>query len=141
MNRDQLARQLEIDEGKKPRMYLDTAGKWTIGIGFNLSDCAIPEHIIQALLDYKIEEAERELDRALPWWRTLNDARQNALLNIVFNIGMPRLLGFSKSLELLKAGRWDAAASEFLNSKWAKQVGSRAKRVTDLIRKGEFPHA
>lgn len=139
MDRARLAAQLEVDEGKRSRMYLDTEGKWTIGIGFNLSDCAIPEHLIQALLDWKIKEAERELDRALPWWRTLNDARQNALLNLVFNIGMPRVLGFTKSLELLRAGRWDAAAAEFLNSKWAKQVGARARRVTDLIRKGEFP--
>lgn len=138
MDRARLAAQLEIDEGKRSRMYLDTEGKWTIGIGFNLSDCPIPEHIIQALLDWKITEAERELDRALPWWRTLTPARQNALLNMVFNIGMPRLLGFKKSLELLRAGRWDAAAAEFMNSKWAKQVGARARRVTDLIRKGEF---
>lgn len=138
MDRDRLAAQLEDDEGKRSRMYLDTEGNWTIGIGFNLSDCAIPEHIIQALLDWKIKEAERELDRALPWWRTLTDARQNALLNIVFNIGMPRLLGFKKSLELLRAGRWDAAAAEFMDSRWAKQVGARARRVTGLIRKGEF---
>lgn len=138
MNRDQLARQLEIDEGKRPRMYLDTVGCWTAGIGRNLSERPFSEDEIQLMLANDIAIVERDLDRALPWWRSLNDARQNALANLCFNLGISRLLGFRKSLELLKAGRWDAAAAEFLNSKWAKQVGSRAKRVTDLIRKGEF---
>lgn len=139
MDRTKLAAQLNRDEGRKARMYLDSVGKYSIGVGFNLSDCAIPEHIIDALLNYKIDEAQAELDRVLPWWRTvLNEARQAALCNMMYQLGADRLMGFKNSLSLLKAGRWDAAADEFLNSKWASQCPARAKRVTDQIRKGEF---
>ena len=140
MDRIRLAAQLQQDEGRKNRMYLDNANppRWTIGVGFNLSDRALPEPIIDALLDWCIDNVQHELDSALPWWRTMNDARQAALANMVFQLGIERLLGFKNALTLLHSGRWDAAADEFLNSKWATQCPNRAKRVTDQIRKGEY---
>lgn len=140
MDRTRLAAQLQQDEGRKAHMYLDNATppRWTIGVGFNLSDRALPEPIIDALLDWCIDNVQHELDSALPWWRTMNDARQNALANMAFQLGLDKLLKFKKTLELLKGGRWDAAANEALDSDWARQVPNRAKRVTDMIRKGEF---
>lgn len=138
MDREKLAAQLERDEGRRSRMYLDSVGKYTIGVGFNLSDRELPDCIIDALLDWCIGEVQHDLDRALPWWRTMNDARQNALANLCFQLGIVKLLAFKNSLALLQAGRWDAAADAFLDSLWAKQVPNRAKRITDMIRKGEF---
>ena len=38
----------------------------------------------------------------------------------------------------LKDGNYDTAADEFLDSRWAKQVGNRAIEVTDQIRTGEW---
>ena len=121
-------------------MYLDNANppRWTIGVGFNLSDRALPDPIIDALLDWCIDNVQHELDSMLPWWRTMNDARQNALANMAFQLGLDKLLKFKKTLDLLKVGRWDAAANEALDSDWAHQCPNRAKRVTDMIRKGEF---
>lgn len=140
MDRTRLASQLEIDEGRRSRMYLDSANppRWTIGVGFNLSERAIPDPIIDALLDWCITDTQHDLDRSLPWWRTMNDARQNALANMCFQLGIEKLLGFAQTLALLKAGRWDAAANEALDSAWARQCPNRAKRVTDMIRTGEF---
>ena len=121
-------------------MYLDNAKppRWTIGVGFNLSDRALPEPIIDALLAWCIDNVEKELDAALPWWRQMNDARQNALANMAFQLGLDRLLQFRKTLQLLQGGKWEAAADEALNSDWARQVTARAHRVTELIRKGTF---
>jgi len=68
----------------------------------------------------------------------MNDTRQNALANMAFQLGLDKLLKFKKTLDLLKTGRWDDAANEALDSDWARQVPNRAKRVTDMIRKGEF---
>ena len=140
MDRTKLAAQLTVDEGRKSRMYLDNATppRWTIGVGFNLSDRALPEPIIDALLDWCIDNVQHELDSALPWWRTMNDARQNALANMAFQMGIDKLMKFKNTLVLLKSGRWEAAADEAMNSDWARQTPNRAKRVTDMIRKGEF---
>lgn len=140
MDRAKLAAQLEVDEGKRNRMYLDTATppRWTAGVGRNISDRAFSDDEIALMLQNDITIVETELDRKLPWWRQMSEARQNALANMCFQMGIDRLLGFKNALTLLQAGRWDAAAREFMDSKWANQVPKRAQRVTDMIRKGEF---
>jgi lysozyme len=140
MDRAKLAAQLNREEGRKNRMYLDNANppRWTIGVGFNLSDRALPEHIIDALLEWCISTVEKELDAAMPWWRKMDEVRQTAWAQMAFQLGLDKLQNFKKTIELLKASRWDAAANEALDSDWARQVPARARRVTDMIRKGEF---
>lgn len=138
MNREKLAAQLTVDEGKRGLIYQDTVGKWTGGVGRNLSDRPFFDDEIALMLRNDIELVEQDLDRALPWWRQLSEARQNVLANMAFNLGIARLLGFVNTLDLIRAGRWDAAAAEMLNSKWAKQVGKRAERLAATMRKGEF---
>ena len=138
MNTQRLAADLTVDEGRRARMYLDTVGKWTGGVGRNLSDRAFSDDEIDLMLRNDIKAVERELDQRLPWWRQMSEARQNALANMAFNLGPDRLLGFAKTLTLMKAGRYDAAAAEMLNSKWATQVGARAIRLAATMRKGEF---
>lgn len=139
MNREKLIAQLEVDEDKRRKPYRCTAGKLTIGVGRNLDDRGLSDDEIRYLLNNDITGVERDLDRALPWWRSLCDARQTALANIAFNIGVPRLLGFKNALALLQAHRYDAAAAEFLDSLWAKQVGMRAARIAKIIRTGVLP--
>lgn len=136
MDRAKLAAQLEIDEDKKPRMYLDSLGFWTAGVGRNLSERAFSEDEIQLMLKNDIAIVESALDRNCPWWRSMSEARQQALANMCFQMGISKLLGFKKMLVMLEAGRWDAAALEAEDSKWAKQAPNRAKRVTKQIREG-----
>lgn len=136
MNIAKLIDQLSIDEGRKPRIYTDSVGNLTIGVGRNLTDRALFEDEIDLMLKNDIRLVERQLDENLPWWRQMTDERQQALANLCFNLGINGLLLFKNSLALLKAGRYDAAAAAFMSSKWAKQVGNRAIRVTSQIRKG-----
>jgi lysozyme len=74
----------------------------------------------------------------MPWWRKMDEVRQTAWAQMAFQLGLDKLQNFKKTIELLKASRWDAAANEALDSDWARQVPARARRVTDMIRKGEF---
>lgn len=138
MDRKKLAAQLTVDEGRRPRVYTDTVGKLTGGVGRNLSDRPFSDDEIDLMLNNDIALVERDLDRALPWWRELSEARQNVLANMCFNLGLNRLLQFVKMLDHLRARRYDVAAREMLDSKWAKQVGARAIRLAALMRKGEF---
>jgi lysozyme len=138
MDAEKLAAQLTLDEGRRPLMYLDTAGKWTGGVGRNLTDRPFLDNEIDLMLKNDIALVESDLDRRLPWWRQLSEARQNVLANMAFNLGIKKLLGFTQTLELIKAGRYDAAAKEMLDSAWAKQVGARATRLSNIMRKGEF---
>lgn len=138
MNQEKLAAQLHVDEGRRPRIYLDTEGNWTAGVGRNLSSRPFSDDEIALMLRNDIRIAEQDLDRSLPWWRQMTEARQNVLANMCFNLGIYRLLKFVKTLDLMRASRFDAAAKEMLDSTWAKQVGPRAQRLADVMRKGEF---
>jgi lysozyme len=138
MNAEKLAAQLAIDEGRRPRIYTDTVGKVTGGVGRNLTDRAFSDDEIDLMLKNDIAIVESDLDHKLPWWRTMTEARQNVLANMCFNLGIDRLLGFINTLAMMKAGQYDSAASGMLQSKWATQVGARAVRLAAMMRKGEF---
>ena len=84
MNYDLLLEQLEDFEGLELKAYQCTAGKTTIGLGRNLDDYGITKEEAFYLAENNITELEDELDRALPWWWELNEARQRALLNMAY---------------------------------------------------------
>lgn len=138
MNREKLASQLTVDEGRRALVYIDTVGKLTGGVGRNLTDRPFFDDEIALMLKNDIDLAEKDLDRFIPWWRQLSEARQNVLANMCFNLGIKRLQQFVNMLDHARAGRYDGAAAEMLDSKWAKQVGDRARRLAELMRKGEF---
>jgi len=138
MDRQKLEAQLIIDEGRRAIAYVDTVGKLTAGVGRNITDRPFFDDEIALMLKNDIREVEKDLDRRLPWWRQMTPARQNVLANMCFNLGIHRLLGFEQALTHMRAGRYDAAAREMLDSRWANQVGARATRLAALMRKGEF---
>ena len=59
---------------------------------------------------------------------------RRALIEMCYNMGMPRLEKFERMLSALKANDWESAAAEALNSKWAAQVGERARTLAARIR-------
>ena len=136
MNLDLLKQELVRDEGERLKPYHCTAGKLTIGVGRNLDDVGLSADESAYLLGNDIARVMAELDKALPWWRGLSEVRQRALANMAFNLGVPRLKGFARMLAALQAGQWDEAAAQALASKWAQQVGDRAKRIASMIKEG-----
>lgn len=136
LDRAILEEDLIRDEGLRLKPYRDTVGKLTIGVGRNLDDRGISEDEARQILRNDIALCEAELDIHIPWWTHLTGDRQRALLNMCFNLGWPRLSGFKEMLIYLQAGSYARAASEALDSKWARQVGDRALRISKLIREG-----
>lgn len=137
MNIAMLKAQLTVDEGRKKRMYLDTVGKWTAGVGRNISDRDFSDDEIDLMLSNDIGLIVRQLDRHLPWWREMNDARQNVLVNMGF-MGIGKLLGFKNTLAAMQAGRYGDAAQGMLDSLWARQVHDRANRLATVMRTGQL---
>jgi lysozyme len=129
--RDELIR----DEGCKATVYTDTEGHLSIGIGVNLDAGLYPEEI-DFLLKNRIRIAESDLDRNVPWWRSLSDARQRSLINMCFNLGWAKLSQFKNMLAHLQAGNYDQAADDATHSVWSSQVGARSQRIAKLIREG-----
>lgn len=136
MNRERLLDELMLDEGVRLKPYICSAGAMTIGIGRNLDANGISIAEAEVLANNDIDRCIAELDRALPWWRNLNDSRQRALVNMCFNLGLSRLLQFKRTLNALEDGRWGDAADAALESRWAAQVGKRATRIARMFRDG-----
>lgn len=136
MNQTELIKELKRDEGVRLKPYQCTAGKTTIGVGRNLDDRGITEHEADYLLLNDIELVTVQLDKSIPWWRDLSDARQRVLANMCFNLGISGLLYFKNTLAAMKAGKYDDAADGMLKSLWAKQVGQRAIRLAKMMREG-----
>lgn len=121
--------ELTRDEALRLKPYTDSVGKTTIGIGRNLSDDGITAYEADFLLTNDIANAMQGLDMALPWWKNLSEARQRALLNMCFNMGLHVLMEFTNMLTALRTGDWQTASKEALNSPWAREVGARAQRI------------
>lgn len=132
---NRLADDLKRDEGVRYKLYRDTEGKWTIGYGHNIEDRGITPSVAEMILDEDIAVAVRDLDNCVPWWRQMPETARRALANMCFQLGWPRLSAFVKMLEALQAGDWEVAASEALDSRYAKQAPGRAARIAALYRR------
>lgn len=146
---DKFDAELSLDEGRRLVPYLDEFGIETVGVGHNLIAGPLPGQTypmtnaqVDALLLSDIASSVQKLDTYLPWWRTLSDARQRVMLNMVFNMGIGRpgqgsgLLGFTTFLNLVRTGNYAAAATDMLHTLWARQVGTRAKRLSVMMSAG-----
>ena len=131
---ERLYADLKRDEGMKLFPYVDTVGKISIGCGRNLSDNGISEQEAINMFNNDISKTVAELDEQIPWWRSMPEPVQRGMANMLFNMGWPRLSKFQMMLAALEDRAWEAAASEALDSTWAKQVGDRAKRISELFR-------
>jgi lysozyme len=129
----QLIDQLIIDEGKSNKPYHDTVGKLTIGVGRNLSDLGLSDNEVRYLLANDVERIENDLNAHLVWWKSKTNNVKLVLLNMCFNLGIFGLLKFENTLSLIQNNQFDIAAKEMLNSKWAKQVGDRAIRLSKML--------
>lgn len=161
MDKQKLLTQLEIDEGLRLYPYKCTAGKTTVGVGRNIEDnpLTIDELIFIGikgrtfdvileelnkkgitrgdalwLLERDVDKVYNQLKKQFSWFEFKPDVVQRVMCNVCFNIGLGRFLGFTKTLNAIKNDRWEIAAKELLNSKYAIQVGDRANRLADALR-------
>jgi len=158
-NRDDLIEKLIQHEGLRLQVYEDSLGIATIGIGRNLEDRGItPEELdwmdipnmaivhtmgiteadAMYLAQNDVQIVEEELLRAHPCVDRLDAVRQLVLVDMAFNLGVPRLCKFKKMWAAVEAEDFPTAAKEMLDSRWANQVKSRATKLAHAMHHGEF---
>jgi lysozyme len=122
-------------EALKLQIYTDTAGNPTIGWGRNLrKGISTDEAELMFQNDFKETVAELE---PYEWYTELPYGVKTAIINMNFNLGINKLLGFKRMILALTAKNYTLAAREALDSLWATQVGQRAKDVAVMIREGK----
>lgn len=134
MNIEQLKRELIRDEGFRSKPYKCTAGKLTIGVGRNIEDNGITEDEAMYLLENDIASCIKQLTAKLSWYTSKPDAVQRVLTNMCFNLGISKLMSFKKTLSLIELGKYKEASVQMLNSLWARQVGERAIRLSNILK-------
>ena len=157
--REHFIEELIKHEGLKLQVYQDTLGINTIGIGRNLEDRGITKQELDELdipnidhvYEYGITEAdavylatndvqivEEELVRAHPCVDRLDSVRQLIVMDMAFNMGVPRLCKFKKMWNAIHDEDFPTAAKEMLDSRWANQVKGRATKLANAMHNGEF---
>ena len=132
--------QLKKHEGLRLEAYLCPAGALTIGWGHNCDAWPVEgvEKVGDIISRVTAEEIliedvaffASELDDRLSFdWRKMEEPRQAVLLNMAFNLGVPKLLGFKRALGAMRIGDYPRAGTEMLDSIWAKQVKGRAAEL------------
>lgn len=133
--------QLRREEGCVPHVYLDHLGFATLGVG-RLVDKrkggGLTDDEIDYLLRNDVARCEDDLDKHLPWWRSLSEPRQAVLIGMRFQMGMTGLLGFRKALAEMERGDFTAAATHMLESRWATQTPGRAARMARQLSQNEW---
>ena len=150
---DKLIEQLKRHEGFRSHSYRCTAGKLTIGYGYNLT--ANPLRLSSIEINYNHlhgmgkNESERllklmiakitdQLEEALPAINRLDTVRQDVLINMTYNLGLVGLLKFKKMLLALEKKDYQKASIEMLNSKWKDDVGNRAQELATQMMTGAY---
>ena len=137
---------LQIDEGIVNEIYKDHLGYDTFGVGHLILESdpeygqpigtdISPERVADAFdhdLDIAISECETLYGAA---WFYLPEEVQEILVNMLFNMGRPRLTKFKKMNSAIEAGDWKTAAVEGRDSRWYNQVGARAERLMGRLEK------
>ena len=138
---EKLIKMLKKHEGVETHAYHCSENKVTIGVGRNVDKSGglgLSDDEIDYLLQNDIDRVSVELDSEYGWFDDLDDVRQDAMIDISFNLGQTRLRAFKKALAAMDEGDWGEAADQFMDSRWSAQVGNRAKELTEMIRTGEY---
>ena len=140
MRKEEIYKQLVLDEGVKYEIYKDHLGYPTFGIGHLITeyDEERGQPIGTPVSEERVQVCfERDLDIAInecsilydPYFEGFPGEVQEILVNMLFNMGRPRLSQFKNFKAALEQEDWERAAFEGRNSKWYTQVTNRAERL------------
>lgn len=141
---------LNFEEGFREKPYIDTEGYPTVGTGFKIGpkgapmshyQFTLPKEASDAwLLSFVDKTARQMLDNKAIFFamNQCNDARQDVLLSMAYQMGVAGLAAFKNTLSMVVAGNFTGAAAGMLNSKWAAQTPKRAKRHAEVMRTGTY---
>lgn len=152
----QIIPRVKQHEGVKPKKYLDSKGIPTIGVGFNLNRKDSDEILKSIGVNpVKIKSGKQELTQKQMDDLLIKDLKnsknsaeriigdlsqhpagvQGVLIEMTFNLGATGISKFKNFIQQIKNKKYKEASAEMLNSKWSKQVGNRAKTLSDIIAK------
>ena len=126
-------------EGVRLYPYVCPAGFVTLGAGRNIETRGISEDESDYMLANDIRQCRGWLTATYSWFTALDEVRQAAMVDLIYNLGADGLAKFVKFLAAMGRSDWPKAGAELKNSDWFGQVGRRGPRVISMIERGLWP--
>ena len=142
MNLERLMESVKQHEGYRNKVYLDTLGKRTVGVGhlcvedFWEDDKEYEEKFLMEILAEDLQNAikgARELKEEHSC-TDIDEIAQEIIVEMVFQLGKNGVSKFKNMWKALSEHNYTGASYEMLDSKWAKQTPNRAKSMAELMK-------
>ena len=131
---------IKLHEGYRDKVYTDSLGNLTCGWGHFLREGShVPVEAAEAFFKYDIASALtdfRTLSEDHKCLLYLDINRKRVIVEMIYNLGLGGVRKFKNMLTAIKHEDYFGAADSMLDSKWAKQVGERAKVLAHIMRYG-----
>lgn len=127
---ERLIENIKTNEGFRGEVYKDSLGFDTLGYGTKLP---LSKSEASMLLISRLDKKIEELLEKKPFVKELDEIKQEVLYEMAYQLGVGGLLGFKKMWLAIERGDFKKAASEMLDSKWAKQTPLRANHLAQKI--------
>ena len=142
MNMERLLKSVKDHEGYRNRVYLDSLGKRTVGVGhlcvedFWEDNKEYEEKFLLTILEHDLKSAIKSAERLCSDCPDLDDLAKETIIEMVFQLGETGVKKFRNMWKALQKNppQYDVAATEMLDSRWAKQTPGRAKEMSDHMR-------
>jgi|TARA_R110000803_G_scaffold157849_1_gene222131 lysozyme len=132
--------QLVEDEGLRNKVYEDTEGNLTVGVGHKVlpednlkRDSVLDSDAVERIFDKDAISAVKQASTLAVNWESLPAQAKHVLANMTFQLGKAGVSKFEKTLDLINKKDFKGASVEMLDSKWAKQTPNRAKKMSALM--------
>ena len=142
MNLERLMESVKKHEGYRNKVYLDTLGKRTVGVGhlcvedFWEDDKEYEEKFLMEILAEDLQNAikgARELKEEQSC-TDIDEIAQEIIVEMVFQLGKNGVSKFKNMWKALSEHNYTGASYEMLDSKWAKQTPNRAKSMAEQMK-------
>ena len=138
---NKLLESVKKHEGYKNHVYLDTRNKRTVGVGHLCVEDFWEdgkEYEESFLMDILQKDLQGSIDGAeeLCEGLKISDDAKILIIEMIFQLGKTGVSKFRNMWKALQEDppQYDVAATEMLDSRWAKQTPNRAKEMSDHMR-------
>ena len=142
MNLERLLESVKKHEGYRNKVYLDTLGKRTVGVGhlcvedFWEDDKEYEEKFLMTILEHDLQTAIKSAKQLIEEFGCddIDEQAEEILIEMVFQLGKTGVSKFKNMWKALSENNYIGASYEMLDSRWAKQTPNRAKAMADLMK-------
>jgi lysozyme len=142
MDMDRLLASVKKHEGYRNKVYLDTLGKRTVGVGhlcvedFWEDDKEYDEKFLMTILEHDLQTAIKGAKDLMSenGCMDMDEVAEEIIIEMIFQLGKTGVSKFKNMWKALSALDYSTAAEQMLDSRWAKQTPNRANGMADIMR-------